>query len=80
MKVYTYSEARQKLSAVLDRASKEGEVRIKRRDGGEFVVRPATRHSGSPLDIEGVETDVTARDINEAVREVRERAGKRSKR
>lgn len=72
MKVYTYSEARQKLSAVLDRAKAEGEVRIKRRDGGEFVVRPAERR-GSPLDVEGVDTDVTAEEIVEAVREIRER-------
>lgn len=72
MKVYTYSEARQKLSAVLDRAKVEGEVRIKRRDGGEFVVRPAERR-GSPLDVEGVDTDITAEEIVEAVREIRER-------
>lgn len=72
MKVYTYSEARQKLSAVLDQAKEEGEVRIKRRDGGEFVVRPAERH-GLPLDVEGVETDITAAEIVAAVREIRER-------
>ena len=72
MKVYTYSEARQKLSTVLDRAKKEGEVRIKRRDGGEFVVRPAIR-IGSPLDVEGIDAGLTAREIVEAVREVRER-------
>jgi hypothetical protein len=73
MKVYTYSEARQKLSDVLDRAKVEGEVRIKRRDGGEFVVRPAQRR-GSPLDVEGVDTDVTAEDIVDVVRELRERS------
>lgn len=72
MKVYTYSEARQKLSAVLDMAEADGEVRIKRRDGGEFVVRPAQRR-GSPLDVEGVDTGVSATEIVEAVREVRER-------
>ena len=73
MKVYTYSEARQKLSDVLDRAKVEGEVRIKRRDGGEFVVRPAQRR-GSPLDVEGVDTDVTAEEIVDSVRELRERS------
>lgn len=72
MKVYTFSEARQKLSAVLDRASAEGEVRIKRRDGGEFIVRPAKRR-GSPLDVEGVNTDLTVAEIVEAIREVRQR-------
>ena len=73
MKVYTYSEARQKLSDVLDRAKVEGEVRIKRRDGGEFIVRPAQRR-GSPLDVDGVDTDVTAKEIVDAVRELRERS------
>lgn len=73
MKVYTYSEARQSLSAVLDSAKADGEVRIKRRDGGEFIVRPAQRR-GSPLDVEGVDTNVTAGEIVDAIREVRERS------
>ena len=73
MKVYTYSEARQKLSAVLDTAKADGEVRIKRRDGGEFIVRPAQRR-GSPLDVEGVDAGVSVSEIVEAVREVRERS------
>ena len=32
MKVYTYSDAQQKLASLLDRASAEGEVGIKRKD------------------------------------------------
>jgi prevent-host-death family protein len=40
MIVYTYSEARQNLASLLDRAAQEGEVRIKRRDGQVFVVKP----------------------------------------
>jgi PHD/YefM family antitoxin component YafN of YafNO toxin-antitoxin module len=48
MKVYTYSEARQRLARLLDEAGKRGEVRIKRRDGSEFVVRPVPP-GGSPL-------------------------------
>jgi prevent-host-death family protein len=39
MKEYTYSEARQKLSAVLDEAQRGGVVRIRRRDGQAFVLR-----------------------------------------
>ncbi len=42
MNVYTYSEARQKLAALLDKAAKEGEVRIKRRDGQVFIIKPQT--------------------------------------
>jgi hypothetical protein len=72
MKVYTYSEARQQLSAVLDRARLEGEVRIRQRDGGEFIVRPA-RPQQSPLSTKGVDTDISSTEIVDAVRESRER-------
>jgi PHD/YefM family antitoxin component YafN of YafNO toxin-antitoxin module len=40
MRVYTYSEARRKLASLLEQAVKEGEVKIKRRDGQTFVIRP----------------------------------------
>ncbi len=53
MKTYTYSEARQKLAALLERARREGRVQIRRRDGQVFVVQPATP-KGSPLDVPGV--------------------------
>jgi len=33
MKIYTYSEARQRLGELLERARREGSVRIRRRDG-----------------------------------------------
>jgi len=33
MKVYTYSEAGQRLASLLDEARRAGEVRIRRRDG-----------------------------------------------
>lgn len=72
MKVYTYSEARQQLARLLDEARKGGEIRIKRRDGSEFAVRPV-RPGGSPLDVPGVETGVTREDILAALRESRER-------
>lgn len=72
MKVYTYSEARQRLSTLLDEARAEGAVRITRRDGQEFVVRPAERR-GSPLDVEGLDLGWTREEIVAAVREGRER-------
>jgi antitoxin (DNA-binding transcriptional repressor) of toxin-antitoxin stability system len=72
MKVYTYSEARQRLARLLDEAREGGEIRIKRRDGAEFAVRPV-RLSRSPLDVPGVATDVTAEDIMAAVQDSRER-------
>lgn len=74
MKVYTYSEARRWLARVLDEAREGGEVRIRRRDGTEFSLRPVVRES-SPLDVPGVETGVTRDEILEAIREGRERRG-----
>jgi len=53
MNVYTYSEARQNLASVLDEAEREGEVRITRRDGRTFSLRPTP--SGSPFDdVQGI--------------------------
>jgi len=72
MTVFTYSEARQKLASLLDRARVEGEVRIKRKDGQVFVIKPL-RESGSPLDVPGVDLDLTAAEIVEFVREGRRR-------
>ncbi|MDQ3389148.1 MAG: type II toxin-antitoxin system Phd/YefM family antitoxin [Gemmatimonadota bacterium] len=70
MKVYTYSEARQSLASLLDQAGREGAVRIRRRDGRTFVLKPETT-SGSPFDIEGVDLDVTTDEIVAFVREGR---------
>ncbi len=72
MKVYTYSQARQRLSTLLDEARKEGEVRIKRRDGAEFVVTPV-QAAGSPLDVEGVDLGWSRDEIVAAIREGRDR-------
>lgn len=73
MKVYTYSEARQRLARVLDEARTGGEIRIKRRDGTEFAVRPVTPGK-SPLDVPGVDAGLDKAEILAAIRESRERA------
>ncbi|MDA8206769.1 MAG: type II toxin-antitoxin system prevent-host-death family antitoxin [Thermaerobacter sp.] len=71
MKVYTYSEARQHLAEVLEQARRDGEVWIRRRTGQMFVVKPeAATHS--PLDVEGVNMDITTQEIVDFVRESRE--------
>ena len=71
MKVYTYSEARQKLSKVLDTARSE-EVIIKRR-GGETFTLVFKKSSQSPFDVPGIKTRATTKDIIDAVRESRSR-------
>jgi antitoxin Phd len=70
MKEYTYSEARQKLSAVLDEAKREGAVRIRRRDGQAFVLK-SERKMKSPLDVKGVNLNITKEEIIEFIREGR---------
>ena len=72
MKVYTYSEARRQLASVLDAAQQDGAVRIRRRDGRTFVLQWETSKS-SPLDVEGVDLDISTSDIVSLVRESRSR-------
>jgi hypothetical protein len=72
MKVYTYSKARQQLATLLKEASREGRVRIRRRDGTLFDVSVA-KSDRSGLDVPGIPTDVTAEEIVAAVREGRRR-------
>ena len=72
MNVYTFSEARQKLAAVLEEAQRKGGVRIKRRDGSEFEIAPV-RSQTSPLDVEGIDLGLSAEEIVSALRETRER-------
>ena len=73
MKVYSYSQARQQLAEVLNRARREGAVEIRRRDGQVFLVRPAAG-AGSPLDVPAVKTDLSRDDIIELIRESRRSA------
>ena len=76
MKVYTYSEARQRLAEVLNMARNE-EVVIRRRSGETFsiIFRKSKR---SPFDVPGIQTKATTKDILAAVRESRERFAEQS--
>jgi len=74
MIVYTYSEARQNLASLLEQAAKEGEVRIKRKDGQVFVVKLQPRVD-SPLDVDSVELGITTAEIVQFIQEGRERYG-----
>lgn len=72
MTTYTFSEARQKLSSVLEQARDQGEVLIKRKDGSLFVVKPVSSRR-SPLDVSGVNINLKAEEIVDIIREVRDR-------
>jgi prevent-host-death family protein len=71
MKVYTYSEARQRFAEVLNIARKE-EVIIKRRGDETFSVI-FRKKSKSPFDIPGIKTKATTNDILAAIKDSRER-------
>lgn len=72
MKTYKFSEARQNLAALLDEATSTGEVRISRRDGRSFVIRPA-RTKRSPLDVPGIGSDLSGEEIVKTIRDSRRR-------
>ena len=72
MRVYTYSEARQNLATLLDVASRDGAVAIRRRDGQTFILSPEAAGSSS-LDVDGIDLDVTTEEIIDIIRQGRER-------
>jgi hypothetical protein len=67
MKEFTYSKAREQFSSLLDRAKKEGAVRIRRRDGQVFVLRPE-KSAKSPLDVPGINLNLSREEIVQLVR------------
>jgi antitoxin (DNA-binding transcriptional repressor) of toxin-antitoxin stability system len=72
MRIYKYSDARQNFSTVLNTALKE-EVIITRKDGNRFrLVAINKKNKKSPLDIEGINTDITTAEILDVLRECRE--------
>ncbi|MCI5159725.1 MAG: type II toxin-antitoxin system Phd/YefM family antitoxin [Candidatus Electrothrix sp. AUS1_2] len=72
MDVFTYSEARQKLSAVLDRAQYTGKVLIRRKDGRTYSLVPE-KNTASPLDVPSIKARVSTKEIVDIVRSGRER-------
>lgn len=72
MTIYTFSEARQNFSSLLDKAREEGEVLVRRRDGSVFVIKPVLKTT-SPLDVKGPDLDLSVHEIIDILREVRER-------
>jgi len=71
MKEYSFTEARQHFSSILDEARKEGVVCVKKRDGESFYIKPVISKK-SPLDIKGVNLGVSSSEIVDIVREGRD--------
>lgn len=72
MKIYTYSEARQNLATLLEEARRKGGVRIRRRDGESFVVRPE-QPTRSPFDVQGVDIGLKREQIVRAIHDSRKK-------
>ena len=79
MNVYTYSEARQNFSKVLDRAESTGKVLIRRKDGRTYALVPE-RPTVSPLDVPSIQADVSTREIVTLIRDQRRRIRGRGRR
>jgi antitoxin (DNA-binding transcriptional repressor) of toxin-antitoxin stability system len=71
-KTYTFSEARQKFASVLESAERGGEEWIVRKNGTVFIIRPEIPHR-SPLDVPGIDLNISPAEIVALVREGRER-------
>jgi antitoxin Phd len=72
MQVFTYSEARQKLASVLDKAEATGSVMIQRRDGRRFTLVPQ-KTPVSPLDVPSVGARISTGELVDLVRKERGR-------
>ena len=72
MDVYSYSEARQKLASVLDKAQVSGKVLIRRKDGSIFALTPEPATT-SPLDVPSIQADVSTKELVDIVRAERSR-------
>jgi ribosomal protein S4E len=72
MRVYSYSEARQKLATVLKQAERSGKIFIRRKDGRTFALTPETMAT-SPLDVPSIKAKITTNELVEIIREGRER-------
>ncbi len=74
MKEYTFSEARENFSSVLDEAERNGAVEIRRGEGAEFRLSPPLKSRSSPLDVPGGKLAVNRDELVTVVREGRERS------
>jgi len=72
MRAYSFTEARQNLASVLDEANEKGVVQINRKDGQSFILQPVSV-VGSPLDIPGINVDISTDEIVDIIRKGRER-------
>jgi hypothetical protein len=66
---YSYAKAKQSFDLILKKACSDGKVRIKK-DNQFFLVIPESKNT-SPLDVKGVETGLSIKDIVHFIHEGR---------
>jgi hypothetical protein len=73
MTTYSYSEARERLSVLLEQALLEGQVKLRSRDGRIFIIRPERLQKTSPFEVRSIKLPISKVDILDAIRESRAR-------
>lgn len=73
MTIYSYNEAQKKLSTLLEKALREGQVKFQGADGRVFIIRPEKTQKKSPFDVRSINLGITKKDILQAIRESRSR-------
>lgn len=71
--VYSYSEAQERLSSLLERALSEGEIKLRNPDGRILVIRPEQPLKSSPFEVRSLKLPIDKADIFEAIGESRDR-------
>ena len=72
MQIYTYSETRQQLAAILQQAEKSGKVLIRRKDGQTFAL-PPEKVTFSPPDVPYIKAKISTKELVDIIRKGRER-------
>jgi len=67
--IYTYAKAKQSFDSVFKKASSEGKVKIQK-DDQTFVLMPESKNK-SALDVEGINSEITVKDIISCIHEGR---------
>ncbi|MBD2579838.1 type II toxin-antitoxin system Phd/YefM family antitoxin [Oscillatoria sp. FACHB-1406] len=71
--IYSYFQAQERLSSLLERALSEGQVKLRSRDGRVFIIRPEQPIKSSPFEVRSLKLPINKADILEAIRESRAR-------
>lgn len=72
MEKYTFTQARQNFAGVLKKAKADGEVIIQKKDGSSFIIKPY-KSNKSPLNVKGVNINISSSEIIDIIKETRRR-------